>query len=211
MLVLCSGGLTSAAVREALRPCVAGRERAALVVTADEVYKEKNYHVPRCAAELEGFGLRVDVLDIDKAPCAALERYGVVEFIGGNPFYLLASLRRHGAEPILRRVAASGVLIGCSAAAFAFGSTLALVNRYSPEMNTPGLTDLTALRLTDIEVLPHYSRFLSRFDRFEETCAGYEAERGVRVLRLNDGDAVLIDGEGARVVRREEEQAPRIV
>ena len=204
MLVLCSDGLTSDAVLAALRLGLAGRNRAALVVTADNVYKEKNYHVPRCAAELESLGLAVDLLDIDAAPPGVLERYDVAECIGGNPFYLLASVREHCAEPALRRIAAEGVLIGWSAAAFVFGPTLSLVNRYSPEMNTVGLTDLEGLRFTEIEALPHYSRFLSRFARFEETCAAYEAERGVRVVRLNDGDAIFIDGNEARVVRKED-------
>ena len=76
--------------------------------------------------------------------------------------------------------------------------SVALVNRYSPEMNTVGITDLAALALTQTEVLPHYSRFLQRFDRFEETCRAYEQERGVQVIRLNDGDGVLL--EGSRVI-----------
>ena len=202
MLVLCSDGLTSEAILSALRPHIAGRERAALVVTADDIYKERNYHVPRSIAELESLGLAVDVLDIDRDPCASLEGYDAVEFIGGNPYYLLASLREHGAEPILRRIAGESVLIGWSAAAFAFGPTLALVNRYSPELNKIGLEDLTGLRLTEREVLPHYSRFLSRFDRFEETCAQYEAERGVSVTRLNDGDALFIAGEEVQLIRK---------
>ena len=104
-------------------------------------------------------------------PCEALEEYDVVEFIGGNPYYLLDSIRKHHAEPILRRIAKSKVLIGWSAAAFVFGPSLSLVNEYTPKMNIVGLTDLTALKLTDTEVLPHYDRFCGRFDHFEETCA----------------------------------------
>ena len=40
------------------------------------------------------------------------------------------------------------------AAAFALGPTLELVNRYSPEMNFLGLTDLHGLSLTEVQVLP---------------------------------------------------------
>lgn len=79
------------------------------------------------------------------------------------------------------------------AAAFALGPTLELVNRYSPEMNFLGLTDLKGLALTEVQVLPHSSRFLSRFDGFEETCRAYEEEHRVRVIRINDGEGVILD------------------
>lgn len=78
------------------------------------------------------------------------------------------------------------------AAAFVFGPTLELVNRYSPEMNFLVLTDLRGLALAEIQVLPHSSRFLSRFDGFEETCRAYEEEHHVRVIRLNDGDGIIL-------------------
>lgn len=62
---------------------------SALVVTADNQYKDKNYHVPRCMEELQSLGLTVDLFDIDISPVEQLLSYDVVEFIGGNPFYLL--------------------------------------------------------------------------------------------------------------------------
>ena len=201
MIILCSDGLSSgklsSCVKARLREC----NTAALVVTADHVYKEKNYHVKRCVGELEHLGLSVNLFDLDTQSADALLGYDVVEFIGGNPFYLLHAIINSGAQDVLRAVAARKVLIGWSAAAFVFGPTLELVNAYSPEMNFPGLTDLHGLALTDVEVLPHYSRFLGRFDRFEERCRAYEAERGVRVIRLDDGDGVLIDGETVEVCR----------
>ena len=124
-----------------------------------------------------------------------LTEYDVVEFIGGNPYYLLKSIRKHHAEAVLKDIARTKILIGWSAAAFVFGPTLELVNRYSPEMNFLGLTDLKGLSLTEVQVLPHYSRFLSRFEGFEETCRVYEEEHNGRVIRSNDGDGVIMDEE----------------
>lgn len=201
MLVLCSNGLSGEALMERVRSRTTGCQTAALVVTADNVYKDRNYHMPRCTAELAALGLSVDTFDLDRQPAEALRGYDVVEFIGGNPFYLMQAIRDSRAEGVLRDIANDRVLIGWSAAAFVFGPTLELVNRYSPEMNAPGLTDLRGLALTDAEVLPHYSRFLKRFDRFEETCRAYEQERGVQVIRLDDGDGVLIDGERIDICR----------
>ena len=203
MLILSSNGLTSEAIRSELRLHTAGLRSAALVVTADDVYKEKNYHVPGAMDDLQAMGLSATVVDIDHTPARELEQYDLVEFIGGNPFYLLNSIRRHHAGPVLERVAREKILVGWSAAAFVFGPTLSLVHRYSPEMNTPGLTDLSAVGLTTVQVLPHYSRFQRKFAHFEEICAEYEQVTGVSVVRLNDGDAVFIDGEHTTLVRHD--------
>lgn len=193
MLVLCSNGLSSKEILSYISEKVCFCKTAALVVTADNEYKESNYHVSRCVSELESLNLKVDIFDLDKQPAELLLDYDVVEFIGGNPYYLLHSVREHNATEILKEIATNKILIGWSAAAFVFSPTLELVNCYSPEMNFLGLTDLRGLSLTQVQVLPHYSKFLSRFDRFEERCCEYEKEHNVNVIRINDGEGVFID------------------
>ncbi len=192
MLILCSNGLSSNILQAELGKALAGCRSAALVVTADNEFKGKNYHVPRCISELEHHNLTVELFDLDEQPADSLLNYDVVEFIGGNPFYLLHSIRKNGATHILQQIASSKILIGWSAAAFVFGPTLELVNCYSPEMNFPGLKDLNGLSLTDVQVLPHYSKLLVRSDSFEEICRAYEETYSVNVIRLNDGDGVFI-------------------
>lgn len=66
MLLLCSNGLSSNSLMEQTKVRLNNYKRAALVVTADSVYKENNYHVPRCIRELESLGLFVDILDLYK-------------------------------------------------------------------------------------------------------------------------------------------------
>ena len=195
MLVLCSNGLSSDKILAYMKEKVVSCKTAALVVTADNEYKENNYHVARCINELETLKLKVDIFDLDKQPADLLSEYDVVEFIGGNPYYLLHSIRENKAQEIVRNIAQNKILIGWSAAAFVFSPTLELVNSYSPEMNFVGLTDLSALSLTEVQVLPHYSRFLSKFERFEEVCCEYEKEHNVNVIRINDGEGVFIDKE----------------
>ena len=201
MLVLCSNGLSSEKLVSAVSENIHGCKTAALVVTADNEYKEKNYHVERCTDELKALGLSVETFDLDKQPAEQLLNYDVVEFIGGNPFYLLKSIRESNAADILKDIADNKVLIGWSAAAFVFGPTLELVNGYSPEMNFLGLTDIKGIELTKVEVLPHYSKFKTRFDRFEERCSDYEEAHGIEVIRINDGDGVLIDNKGISICR----------
>lgn len=200
MLVLCSNGLSSNLLLSCLNHKTENCKTAALVVTADNEYKEKNRHVPRCIAELESLNLKVSVFDLDKQPADLLLDFDVVEFIGGNPFYLLHSIRKNKARGILKDISSNKILIGWSAAAFVFGPTLELVNCYSPEMNFIGLTDLAGLSLTDIQVLPHYSKFLTRIEQFEEKCCAYETQHDVKVIRLNDGDGIFID-EGIQICK----------
>lgn len=84
------------------------------------------------------------------------------------------------------------MLIGVSAGALVLQRSIALAAQYTPEMNEGiGLTDLSGFALTDVEILPHYSRFVQRFDRFEERAQAYERVHGVRVLRLDDGQAYI--------------------
>lgn len=202
MLILCSNGLTSEALMAAVQEKLDGCITAALVVTADNEYKEKNRHVDEHLKELKSLNLKADVFDIDKQSPDLLLNYDMVEFIGGNPFYLLHSIRQNNAAGVLKNLASNKLLIGWSAAAFVFGPTLELVNIYSPEMNFMGLTDLSGLKLTDVEVLPHYSRFLPMFDRFEERCCAYEKMRNVKVIRISDGDGVIIDKDEVCVIRK---------
>ena len=52
MLILCSNGLSSDMLLSQLSSKVVDCKTAALVVTADNEYKENNYHVPRVISEL---------------------------------------------------------------------------------------------------------------------------------------------------------------
>ncbi len=74
-----------------------------------------------------------------------------------------------------------------------------MVNMYSPEMKFPGLTDLRGINLTKVEILPHYNKFLDRFECFEEKCKAYEKKHAVEVIRLNDGECVFIEDDTIRM------------
>ncbi|MBS5879828.1 MAG: Type 1 glutamine amidotransferase-like domain-containing protein [Clostridium sp.] len=201
MIVLCSNGLSSKALIEKMKEHIAGLSTAVIVVTADNEYKERNYHIPRCREELAQLGLTTSVIDIDVESAEHLLNYDVIEFIGGNPFYLTDSIRKTQAEGILRTVSKEKILIGWSAAAFVFGPSLYLVNEYTPEMNMVEIKDLSGLQLTNAEVLPHYNRFTSRFAHFEERCAAYEKKYHTNVIRLNDGDGLFIEGKNQLLIR----------
>ena len=201
MIVLTSNGITSDALFQEMKRHIHGG-KVALVVTADNEHKEKNYHVGRLTEEMRLLGLAVECFDFDNQNTEELREYDVVEMIGGNPYYLLKSIFDNGFLNTLKYFAQEKCLIGCSAGALVVTPSLGLIDRYSPEMNIVGMTNLTACNLTDVQILPHYSKFLSRFENFEEKCRQYETENACEVVRLNDGDAVIIKDNKTQIVRK---------
>ncbi len=200
MIILTSNGLSSEALmKEAQRRI--GPGKAALVVTADPVYKEKNYHVPRLRQELSTLGLSVECFDFDIQMPQQLKDYDVVEIIGGNPYYLLCSMMNHAFQDVLTEFSQRRCLIGCSAGSMVMTPTIKLVDLYTPEMNTVGLRALDALNLTEVQVLPHYGKFLQKYEHFEERCAAYERANRCSVIRMNDGDGVILDQGSQWIIR----------
>lgn len=193
MIALLSNGITSEALRTALREYIAPLSSAAIVVTADNEYKERNYHVPRVINKLKEFGLSVDTFDLDTQDATELLKYDVIEFIGGNPYYLLNSIRAHNALDIIKQLAEKKVLLGWSAGAMVFTPSIEIVDKVTPEMNILDLDNLNALALTNTHILPHYSKFEKRFTGLEEMCKAYEQEHNCSIVRLNDGDGIIIE------------------
>lgn len=193
MIALLSNGITSEALRNALSNHIASLSSAAVVVTADNEYKERNYHIPHVTNELKEFGLSVDPFDLDTQYASELLKYDVVEFIGGNPYYLLNSILVHNASAVIKQLAEKKVLLGWSAGAMVFTPSIEIVDKLTPEINIVPLDDLKGLCLTKTHIIPHYNKFLKRFDKLEGICKAYEQEHNCSIVRLNDGDGVIIE------------------
>lgn len=193
MIALLSNGITSEALKNALSKYIAPLSSAAIVVTADNEYKERNYHVPRVINELKEFGLRVDTFDLDMQNATELLKYDVVEFIGGNPYYLLNSIRVHNASAVIKQLAEKKVLLGWSAGAMVFTPSIEIVDKLTPGINIVKLDNLDSLSLTNTHIIPHYNKFLKRFDKLEDICQAYEQEHNCSIVRLDDGDGIIIE------------------
>lgn len=193
MIALLSNGITSESLKNALSKHFAPLSSAAVVVTADNEYKERNYHVPRVINELKEFGLSVDTFDLDTQDASELLKYDVVEFIGGNPYYLLNSIRVHNVSALIKELAEKKVLLGWSAGAMVLTPSIEIVDKLTPEINIVPLDDLKGLCLTNTHLIPHYNKFLKRFDKLENICKAYEQEHNCYIVRLNDGEGIIIE------------------
>ncbi len=200
MIILTSNGLSSNKLIDAVKTHVKVG-KAALVVTADNEYKEKNYHVERLTKELKMLGLSVECFDFDKQKTTELMKFEVVELIGGNPYYLLDSIRKNDFQIALKYFAQNKCLIGCSAGALVLTPSLDLIDIYSPEMNIVNLCDLSACNFTNIRILPHYSKFIKKYNAFEKKCSEYERNFNCVVIRLNDGEGVIVNKNDINIIK----------
>lgn len=204
MLLLCSDGITSVSLMNVVKKIPFQKRRAAIVVTADRECKKEHPHLPRISSFFKQEGFQVDILDLDDESQRTLTGYDLIEFVGGNPFYLLHRLKQVAVQEMLQTLVNvnDALLIGWSAGALVMQHNLHLVHQLTPAMNDVGLTDLTGLGFTDLEIMPHYSSFLNRFDNLEEVCQNYEMTNHCEVIRLNDGEGVLV-GDRIEMIRNE--------
>lgn len=201
MILLTSNGLSSQNLLNCVSEYSGDMRSAVLVTTASVGYKEKDKHIPRLSEELRALDLSVDFFDFDTDEPEKLLQYDLIEIIGGNPFYLLNSIKNSKSEKILELVAKEKFLAGISAGSLVLQRNIDLIAGYSPEMNKEvGLKDFTGLGLVNIEILPHYHRFLNVFERFEERAREYEIQNNCSVIRIDDGQGVLAENEKYRII-----------
>lgn len=195
MIFLTSNGITSDTILKKINHNLKmNAEKAALITTASVGYKEKDSSIPRHTEALEKLGLRVQLFDIEVQNPELLDEYDVIFIIGGNPFYLLDKMRKTNCSNLFSKYGKEKILIGASAGSIVLGNTIKLIYEFDPHLNDiVGLTDFTGLRLTNINVCPHVSKYIERYDRFLERIEEFENCNNVQITSINDGQAVLID------------------
>lgn len=192
MLILTSNGLSSDKLLNRVKVLTESMKSAVIVTTASVGYKQNDKHIPRLTEELSSLGVSVDFFDFDKDKPKNLIEYDVIELNGGNPFYLLKSIQQANCYDILKEIVKNKIVIGISAGALVFQSNIELFYKYTPNLNDDvGLKDFSALNLTDVNILPHYHRFLKQFDNFEQTAFAYEKQKNIKLIRLDDGQGVI--------------------
>lgn len=202
MILLTSNGLSSKDLIDYMKKYISNDiKKAVIITTASLEYKEKDWHIPKLVTELGLLGLSVEFFDFDIQKPEDLYKYDVIEINGGNPFYLLKAIRNSKGEQVLAEIAKSKVLIGISAGSVVLQKNIELVYKYSPELNrNVCLSDLRGLGLTEIEILPHYHKYINKFERFEEKAAEYERNNNCRVIRIDDGQGIFVNEDGYKLL-----------
>lgn len=201
MLILTSNGLSSNNLIKRMEEYCLSLSKAVIITTASLGYKENDWHIPRLTEELSTLGLIVDYFDFDFQNPELLLNYDVIEINGGNPFYLLKSMKKTKCETIMKELIQEKIVIGVSAGSIIMQKNINLIAQYSPELNEDvNLTDLSGFGFSSIELLPHYSKFILKLERFEEKAKEYEIKNNCKVIRINDGQAVMVNSNSYTII-----------
>ena len=164
-----------------------------------EGYRGTKEEVAEAVGQLEEIDLRGYI----GKPAELKQRIGSFDVLwlgGGNTYYLRYILSEVGFEPIIRELLNRDlVLAGTSAGAIVAGPTLKYFDKMDDPSNPPKLIE-EGLGLIDFVIIPHWDdpkhTGLPRQVRHELlTNTGFET------LPLNDGQAVVINGDKRTIVR----------
>lgn len=129
------------------------------------------------------------LFDLDDNPdYSLLDNVDAIFVQGGNSFYLAKRFREENFDSKLKSLLEKGIIyVGVSAGSILAGRYIDIASPF--DENKVELTDFNGMNLTDEIISPHYSKEKSIIDE-------YETRTGNKVLRLNDGEALLcVDGE----------------
>lgn len=190
LIFLTSTGLTPENVSLKFKGLISNPENTsvAIVTTAAEGKSENKYsQLAKKQFEELGF-VTVDFVDLETEPQKDFSSYGVIYVCGGNTFKLLKFAReanfKSSVENLLEQ---GGVYIGVSAGSIIVGPSIAIAGEVAADSNGIGLEDLTGFGITDLIILPHYS------PEIEKEASDFESKYSVKVERLNNSQAVLIE------------------
>ena len=203
MIFLTSNGLTSDALKNEFVCAIKDTgNKCAIVPTAMEKDKDHQQWLQQTKANLEEYGLDCDYFYFGHDENEKLFSYDVVYICGGNVFYLMQVIKQCCAEETLRKAADEKVVVGVSAGSLIMQKDLQLIRDLIPRMNKRvKLKDLTTLDITNnIEHLPHKTRYIGIIDAFEKRVKTYERKVGHKVICLEDGQGIIIDGESHRII-----------
>ena len=203
MIFLTSNGLTSEELQGEFRNAITDKgSKCAIIPTAMEKDKDHQQWLEETKNELAAFGLESDLFYFGQQPNEKLLEYDVIYLCGGNVFYLMQMIKQCCAEDILRQLAKEKVVVGVSAGSLIMQKDLVLIRDLIPRMNKRvKLKDLSALDITNnIEHLPHKTRYTGIIDAFEKRVKTYERKVGHKVICLEDGQGIIIDGENHRII-----------
>lgn len=193
MVVITSNGLSSDKLLYDLFPYTEHLSSAVIVKTASNPVPCEDKSLPWLEDELQMLRLTVDWFDFDTDNPEDLLRYDVLEMSGGDPFYLRKSIANSKAEPVLRQIAKEKILIGISAGAIVQQKDMSLIARFTAETGRKPQGELSGIGIVEHEIMPHYKQFCERYFNVEERIRQYELETGHKVIRLSDGEGIIIE------------------
>jgi dipeptidase E len=166
----------------------------AFISTAHKGTESREY-IDKHFKKLEKLGFNFTEIDLDGNSQKELEEifkdFNFIYVAGGNPFYLLKSIRESGFDKVIKKLISQGVVyIGSSAGAYVACPNIDVSiwkDEYrKKERNRYGVKDLSAMNLVNFLVIAHYEEGLREIIERKLPNLKYP----LRILK--DGQALLI-------------------
>lgn len=197
--------LTSAGtkIKEEICKIIPKSARIAYITTASKVEKSI-FYVEEDRQALMKSGFIVEDIDIEGKKenelRALLMDKDVIYVQGGNPFYLLKSVKASGFDIIVKELVKKGVIyVGVSAGSYIACPTIEMAYWKQRNRDNFGVTDLTGMALVPFLVSVHFEPEYKEIIKKEISKTKYP----VRIL--TDKQAILVRGGQACLVGYEEE------
>lgn len=184
-------------------PKFAKQIKLAHIITASKAEADTSY-VDKDRDGMRELGFQVEDVDIEGKNENELREVlfdkDIIYIQGGNTFYLLKCIKESGFDKVIKEMIEKGVIyIGASAGSYVACPTIDMANWKRHDKNVIGLKDLSALNLVPFLLSVHYKPEYKEILEKETPKAKYP----VRIL--NDDQAILIQGDEARLVGKGEE------
>ena len=201
-LLLTSGGITNESIANALADLVAkplSQTKAAFIVTA-QTSPDSVYVPDTTSDQFEQLTSReIEYVIVDPARDAdwrqQLEEVELIIIGGGNTFQLLDESRKSSFDNWLIDNIASKVYMGTSAGSIIMTPNIGIASVDDGDENTPGITDLTGLKLIDFEVSPHTPEAVSVIANRQ-----YSKTTQNKLLLMDNQTAVKIAGDAVEII-----------
>lgn len=189
-IVLTSQGFYGDTIYPLVQQLLKGRcvNRAIIVTTAADERHRDRFNVSDRETLLKlGFS-RVDYWDLEEQDSSSIGNSDLIYVCGGDTFRLLKAARKTNLKGYIENtLSKNGMYIGVSCGSLIIGPTVQLASIFTDDNANIGLTDLSGLSLIPHVIMPHY----------DLTCEigliNYEADTGIKVIRLKDGDSITLD------------------
>jgi dipeptidase E len=173
--------------------------KVAFIPTASVVEEDRSFMV-NGRARLEVIGIpaeNINNLELDHPITVdELKKFDVIFLDGGNTFYLLEKMRESGFDQAIAKYISQdfGVFVGSSAGSIVMGPDIAFAEPWDDK--TKGhLENTKGLGYTKEAYSPHYSK--EKDDIILEQLSNI----GYKINPLYDGEAVLVDGTGEKIIK----------
>lgn len=197
IILLTSTGLSSKNVYEKFKEIADSKGyKKAIIITTASTDKENNQYSQLALSQLKSIGLNpVDFYDFENDGFRNISDYDIIYVCGGNTFKLMKFAKEMNfAKEIKSLLKRGGAYIGVSAGSLIVGPSIKIANEVHSDPNEVGLIDFTGFNIVDLVIFPHYSSEL------EEEIKSFENKNNIQVERLNNSQAILLEGDKKTLV-----------